>query len=144
MNKEISDKIDEIEKSCYMKSTSNLVKELKQLLQAEELEEKIEFIKGMVVLVNGKLQFNYDYIKKHLNIIEPLDWKTLARTISYAYIQYYYEQYNTSIVIKRVILYENGHVKYFGYKNNEKLDAVFDSYHLNPSGKRQEIDIERG
>ncbi len=137
MNKEIFKKIEEIEDSCYLSSTCVLVQELKRLLNPEE-QEKPKFVKGMVVKKKNVYEDKYKYLmySKNIERAESLDWKTLARTIAY---------FIPNAV--KALLLENSLIELVDKNGltceNAYIEPIYIPY-PNPSGKLQEINIERG
>ncbi len=146
MNKEILKKIEEIESmysSCsgrYCVDADKLdekIKEIKQFLQAEEQKEP-EFVKGMIVKKKNVHEDKYKYLmySKNIERAEPLDWKELAKTIAY-------------FIPDCVKVIRNIHGRLY-FMNNKDEDCTRSDGHTynisipNPTGKHQEIDIERG
>ena len=93
-------------------------------------QEEPELVKGMVcnassgvVIYNGKTH-------PYRSLLKPIDWKTLAITIAHFIPN-----------AKKAILHESG---YIYFKNYMYGNCEYKIPYPNPSGKRQEIDIERG
>jgi hypothetical protein len=153
MNKEILNKIDNIMEMltvCTKKEIYNALFKIKQLLQAEEQEEN-KFVTGQVV--NWSFEKNkiavdlykgydnkhdmYDCELGRYEVIKLLDWKTLARTISY----HIPEAVKAVLTVDNYILFKDKEGEIIsGYAIHSYINIPYP----NPTGKRQEIDIERG